>query len=156
MNRNRGLKGWESLKNLKVGVFETDFKQVPFVLRQTTHTYSESWGPVENFYEPKTQICVKNFFPLFLPKKHSFITQNRFWLNFEKKLIPSSPPCHLAIVGPMSINLLFSFKSFRLNHIRRTIATQACLFCFNWSLDKVRPEISSSPFIQFFWYFAVN
>ena len=40
------LKGWESLKNLKVGVFETDFKQVPFVLRQTTHTYSESWGPV--------------------------------------------------------------------------------------------------------------
>ena len=41
--------GWESLKNLKVGVFETDFKQVPFVLRQTTHTYSESWGPVENF-----------------------------------------------------------------------------------------------------------
>ena len=32
-------------------------KQVPFVLRQTTHTYSESWGPVENFL-------------------HSFITQN--------------------------------------------------------------------------------
>ena len=31
-------------ENLKVGVFETDFKQVPFVLRQTTHTYSESWG----------------------------------------------------------------------------------------------------------------
>ena len=42
--------GWKSLKNLKVGVFETDFKQVPFVLRQTTCTYSESWGPVENIY----------------------------------------------------------------------------------------------------------
>ena len=35
-------------------------KQVPFVLRQTTHTYSESWGPVEIFFP------------------HSFITQNRF------------------------------------------------------------------------------
>ena len=46
------FKGWESLKNLKVGVFETDFKQVPFVLRETTHTYSESWGPVENFFDP--------------------------------------------------------------------------------------------------------
>ena len=43
------FKGWKSLKNLKVGVFESDFKQVPFVLQQTTHTYSESWGPVENF-----------------------------------------------------------------------------------------------------------
>ena len=29
------FKGWKSLKNLKVGVFETDFKQVPFVFRQT-------------------------------------------------------------------------------------------------------------------------
>ena len=47
------FKGWESLKNLKVGVFETDFKQFPFVLRQTTHTYSESWGPVENFFDEK-------------------------------------------------------------------------------------------------------
>ena len=46
------FKGWESLKNLKVGVFETDFKQFPFVLPQTTHTYSESWGPVENFFDP--------------------------------------------------------------------------------------------------------
>ena len=45
------IKGWESLKNLQVGVFETDFKQFPFVLRQTTHTYSESWGPVENFFD---------------------------------------------------------------------------------------------------------
>ena len=44
------FKGWKSLKNLKVGVFETDFKQVPFVYRQTTCTYSESWGPVENFF----------------------------------------------------------------------------------------------------------
>ena len=33
---------WNSLKNLKVGVFETYFKQVPFVFRQTTCTYSES------------------------------------------------------------------------------------------------------------------
>ena len=41
------FKGWKSLKNLKVGVFETDFKQIPFVFRQTTCTYSESWGPVE-------------------------------------------------------------------------------------------------------------
>ena len=45
------FKGWESLKNLIVVVFETDFKQVPFVLLQTTHTYSESWGPVENFFD---------------------------------------------------------------------------------------------------------
>ena len=35
-------------KNLKLGVFETDFKQVPFGFRQTTRTYSESWGPVES------------------------------------------------------------------------------------------------------------
>ena len=47
---NSLFKGWESLKNLKVCVFETDFKQVPFVLLQTTHTYSESWGPLENFF----------------------------------------------------------------------------------------------------------
>ena len=26
---------WKSLKNLKVGVLETDFKQVPFVFRKT-------------------------------------------------------------------------------------------------------------------------
>ena len=51
---------WKSLKNLKVGVFETDFKQVPFVFRQTTCTYSESCGPVEKFFK-------KNF-PLILPK----------------------------------------------------------------------------------------
>ena len=63
-------------------VFETDFKQVLFVFRQTTHTYSESWGPVENLL---------NYFPLILPKKHSFITQNRFWLNFEKNW-PLPPP----------------------------------------------------------------
>ena len=42
------FKGWKSLKNLKVGVFETDFKKDPFVYRQTTCTYSESWGPIEN------------------------------------------------------------------------------------------------------------
>ena len=43
---------WKWLKNLKVGVFETDFKQVPFIFRQTTCTYSESWGPVEKFFDP--------------------------------------------------------------------------------------------------------
>ena len=43
---------WKSQKNQKVGVFETDLKQVPFVFRQTTCTYSESWGPVENFSDP--------------------------------------------------------------------------------------------------------
>ena len=44
---------WKSLKILKEGVFETDFKQVPFVFRQTTCTYSESWGPLENiFFNP--------------------------------------------------------------------------------------------------------
>ena len=37
---------------MKVGVFETDFKQVPFLFRQTTCTYSESWGPVENLCDP--------------------------------------------------------------------------------------------------------
>ena len=31
---------WKSLKNLKVGVFEIDFMQVPFVFRQTTCTYN--------------------------------------------------------------------------------------------------------------------
>ena len=44
------FKGWKSLKNLNIGVFETDFKQVQFVFRQTTCTYSESWGPVEKFF----------------------------------------------------------------------------------------------------------
>ena len=39
---NSIFKGWKSLKNLKVGVFETDFKQVPFIFLQTT--YTESWG----------------------------------------------------------------------------------------------------------------
>ena len=34
--------------------------------------------------DPKTQICVKKIFPLILPKKHSFITQNRFWIIFLK------------------------------------------------------------------------
>ena len=48
---NSLFKGWKSLKNLKVGVFETDFKQVPFVFRQTC-TYSESWGLVENLCDP--------------------------------------------------------------------------------------------------------
>ena len=33
------LKGLKSLKNLKVGVFETDFKKVPFVFRQTTNIF---------------------------------------------------------------------------------------------------------------------
>ena len=35
---NSLFKGWKFLKNLKVGVFETDFEQVPFVFRQTTCT----------------------------------------------------------------------------------------------------------------------
>ena len=48
------FKGGKSLKNLKVGVFETDFKQVPFVCRQTTCTYSEIWRPVENLCDPHT------------------------------------------------------------------------------------------------------
>ena len=51
---NSLFKGWKSLKNLNIGVFETDFKQVQFVFRQTTRTYSESWGPVENFFDPPT------------------------------------------------------------------------------------------------------
>ena len=42
---------WKSQKNKKVGVFETDFKQVLFVFRQTTCTYSESWRPVENLFD---------------------------------------------------------------------------------------------------------
>ena len=65
---NSHLKGWKSLKNLKVGVFETDFKQVPFVFRQTTCTFSESLRPEENVCDP--------------PKKHSLITQKRFWPFF--------------------------------------------------------------------------
>ena len=43
---------WKSRKNLKVGGFETYFKQVSFLFQQTTCTYSESWGPVENFFDP--------------------------------------------------------------------------------------------------------
>ena len=38
---------WKSWKNLKVGVLEIAFKQVPFIFRPTTCTYSESWVPVE-------------------------------------------------------------------------------------------------------------
>ena len=68
-------------ENLKVGVFGTDFKQVPFVFRQTSCTYSESWGPIENFCDPpplwgggekitqKSKFGSKNFFLLILPKK---------------------------------------------------------------------------------------
>ena len=85
---------WISQKNKKVGVFETDFKQVPFVFRQTTCTYSESWRPLENVCDPPSRaggwvkkwpkkiFRVKNFFPLILPKKHSLITQKRFWPFF--------------------------------------------------------------------------
>ena len=87
---------WKSQKNQKVGVFETDFKPVPFVFRQTTCTYSESWRPVENVCDPpprcggggvvekwpKKIFRVKNVFPLILPKKHSLITQKRFWPFF--------------------------------------------------------------------------
>ena len=50
--RNSLFKGWKSLKNLKVDVFETDFKQVQFVFLQTTCIYSESWRPVENVCDP--------------------------------------------------------------------------------------------------------
>ena len=46
------LRAGNPWKNLKVGVFGTDFKQVPFVFRQTNCTYSESWGPVENLCGP--------------------------------------------------------------------------------------------------------
>ena len=52
------FKGWKSLKNLKVGVFETDLKQVPFVFRQATCTFSESWGPIEHFVPP--HFCLMN------------------------------------------------------------------------------------------------
>ena len=82
-----------------VGVFETDFKQFQFVFRQTTCTYSESWGPVEKIFWPPTRgVAVgkkmtqnpkfgsKKFFPKFCQKKHSLITQNRFWLIFVKKI----------------------------------------------------------------------
>ena len=46
------FRGWKSLKNLKVVVFETDFNQVQFVFWQTTCTYSESWGALENLCDP--------------------------------------------------------------------------------------------------------
>ena len=49
----------KSRRNLKIGVFESDFKQIPFVFRQTTCTYSESWGPVENFLVRACR-CEKN------------------------------------------------------------------------------------------------
>ena len=71
---NSLFKGSKSLKNLEVGVIETDFKQVPFVFRQTTCTYSGALVGKKN--DTKTQIWVKKIFPLFLPKKLSFFTQN--------------------------------------------------------------------------------
>ena len=85
---------WISQKNKKVGVFGTDFKQVPFVFRQTTCTYSESWRPLENVCDPplpwvgvgekmtEKNFSGQNFFPLILPKKHSLITQKQFWPFF--------------------------------------------------------------------------
>ena len=65
------FKGWKCLKNLKVGVFETDFQKVPFIFRQTTHTYSESCGPVENFIDPermtqRPKFLSKIFSPIFV------------------------------------------------------------------------------------------
>ena len=86
---------WISQKNHKVGFFETDFKQVPFVFWQTTCTYSESWRPVENVWRgvwelgaggvggnDRKKFSGQKFFPLILPKTHSFITQKRFWPFF--------------------------------------------------------------------------
>ena len=53
---------WKSWKNLKVGVLETAFKQVQFIFRQTTCTYSESWGPVEIAFDLKNKsFCASNF-----------------------------------------------------------------------------------------------
>ena len=43
------FKGWKSLKNLKVGVFETDFKQVTFIFRQASCTYSGKLGRGRKF-----------------------------------------------------------------------------------------------------------
>ena len=61
---NSLFKGWESLKNLKVGVFKTDFQQVAFVFRQTTHRYSESWRPVENCFDEKMTPYPRAIWPL--------------------------------------------------------------------------------------------
>ena len=69
--RGRVPLSWKSLKNLKVGVFETYFKQIPLVFRQTTCTYSESWGPLENLSDPQPP-------PRFFFTK---ISQNRFWVK---------------------------------------------------------------------------
>ena len=43
------------------------------------------WGerPGRQKKDPKPQFWVKNFFPLILPKKHSLITQKRFWPFFR-------------------------------------------------------------------------
>ena len=84
---NSLFKGWKSLKNVKVGVFEsvlrwlgekmtenpgknlklglfeTDFKPVPFVFRQTTCKYSESWRPVENV--KNVYVAVLRRFPVY-------------------------------------------------------------------------------------------
>ena len=59
--RQKREKGPKSLKNLKVGVFGTDFKQVPFVFRQTTCLYSESWGPVENLCANSNERIAKKY-----------------------------------------------------------------------------------------------
>ena len=68
------------LKNLKVGVFETDFKQVPFVYQQTTCTYSESWGSVEKIFDTekmtqKPKFRSKNYLPYFCLKTYFYYSK---------------------------------------------------------------------------------
>ena len=78
-------KGPKSQKNLKVGVFETDFKQVPFLFRQITWAYSESWGPVENLCDPPhphpprgAAVGNKNYGKTEKMTKENFLCQNFF------------------------------------------------------------------------------
>ena len=117
-------------------------RQVPFVFRQTTCTYSESWGPVETFFwgrgqkmTQKLNFGSKNFFPSILPKKHSLITQKRFWPSFG--------------VFP-------GFLGFP-----RTICFGGLSLYFHNFFDRKRSEVESSPqrvlvfylFILFYFFF---
>ena len=63
---NSLFKGWKSLKNLKVGGFETDFKQVPAIVRQKTCSYSVHifcWFAVGKKMTQKPKFGSKNIFP---------------------------------------------------------------------------------------------
>ena len=108
------------------------------------------------------KFLVSKFFPLILPEKHCLIAQNRFWPFFGilSGLLGVPRTIYFGCLSLYFDNFfarktvgsretprdgLFSFKSFilNLNHIRRTIATQAC-----WSLDQLVVETLGLAFFR--------